>query len=537
MSKTIEKIVRRCDQIYDDNSNWRNYQEEINTYVIPRKAWVNTMKQRGERLKMNFVFDSTAIRALKIMAAGFHSNLTNPSTKWFNLRTRKVALMENKEAQLWFKEVEDIIFSTLNSSNFDTTIQEMYLSVGSAGTSAILTQRDAIEKVRFTEIPVGQLAFEEDASGRVNAMYRKFPMTSEQAYDKWGEGAGSVVLQNIKDEKPGEKVNFIHYVGPRDRYDPGKIDNLNMPWESVWLEVSKKEKIAESGYKEFPYAVARFYKDSIDPMGYSPSMDVLPDIKLASASVKTMLRAAMKQADPALIAPSKGFVLPLNSNPGAMNYRDEGTNAEDLSEMPHSGNLPITLEVVQMIQKNIESAFFVPLFQALSNITKTMTIPEIQRRIAENMVLLGPTVGRFTQDVLDNVILRVFSILMDDGDLPEPPEVLQDQELDIVYISPLAKAQRETEIYSIQAFLGDVAAVAQYKPQALDLIDEDEIVKSLALIRSVNPQILVSDDAVEQFRAARAEAEAAQAQMNTIEQGAGITEVASKADKNMQEGV
>ncbi len=167
-------------------------------------------------------------------------------------------------------------------------------------------------------------------------------------------------------------------------------------------------------------------------MGYSPSMDVLADIKLVSAQVKTMLRASMKQADPALIAPSKGFILPLNSNPGAMNYRDQGTTVDDLKEMPHGGNIPITLEVIQMVQKSIEAAYFVPLFQALSNVTKTMTIPEIQRRISENMVLLGPTVGRFTQDVLDNIILRVFSILLEDNDLPEIPEAIQGQELDIV---------------------------------------------------------------------------------------------------------
>ncbi len=237
--KKIENLIKRCEDINSENANWKAYQEEINSYVIPRKAWVNTMKQRGERLKFNFLFDSTAIRSLKIMAAGFHSNLTNPSTKWFNLRTRTLALMDSKEVQIWFKEVEDIIFSTLNSSNFDTTIQEMYLSVGSCGTSAILTQRDPAEKVRFTEIPIGQLAFEEDANGRVNKMYRTFPLTAEQAYERWGDKAGEVVLKN-KDEKPGMKINFLHYVGPRYAYNPGKIDNINMPYMSVWCEISKK---------------------------------------------------------------------------------------------------------------------------------------------------------------------------------------------------------------------------------------------------------------------------------------------------------
>jgi len=534
MAGIIEKIIRRSKQINDDNANWRNYQEELNSYVIPRKAWVNTMKQTGARLKFNFLFDSTAIRALKIMAAGFHSNLTNPSTKWFNLRTRNLGVMDDRAVQVWFKEVEDIIFATLSSSNFDTTMQEFYLSVGSAGTSAILTQRDPIEKVRFKEIPVGQLAFSEDANGRVNTMYRTFPMTAEQAYDKWGEKAGAAVKE-LYEDKPGEKVTFLHYVGPRDKYNPGKIDNLNMPYMSLWIEISKKERIAESGYMDFPYAVGRFYKDSTDPMGYSPSMDVLADIKLVNAQTKTMLRASMKQADPALILPDRGFILPLNANPGATNYRKEGTSSDDISEMPSGGAIPITMEVIQMVQGNIEKAFFVPLFQALSNVTKQMTIPEIQRRISENMVLLGPTVGRFTQDVLDPIVLRTFGILLEDGALPEVPEAIQDEELDIVYISPLAKAQRETEVYTIESFLGDVAAIAQYKPAALDIVNEDKIVKIIARVRGINPELLNSDENVEEIRKARAEAEAIQMQMARMKDGVEIAKTVSEAESNMKE--
>jgi len=534
MTKKAEKLIKQCDQINSDNANWKNYQEEVNSYVVPRKAWVNTPKTKGEKLKFNFLFDSTAIRSLKIMAAGFHSNLTNPSTKWFNLRTRDLALMKNSAVQVWFKEVEDILFATLSSSNFDTTMQEFYISVGSCGTSAIYIQRDPQEKVRFSEIPVGQLAFSEDANGRVNRMYRSFPLTAQQAFDRWGNKAGKAVMDRLED-KPNEMLDFLHYVGPRYQRNPNKIDNLNMEYESIWIEKSEKHIIDESGYKEFPYSVGRFYKDSSDPMGYAPSMDVLADIKLVNIQVKTMLRAAMKQADPALIVPDKGYILPLNSNPNAVNYRREGTSSDGITQMPAGGNIPITMEVIQMVQKGIEQAFFVPLFQSLSNVTKQMTIPEVQRRIAENMVLLGPTVGRFTQDVLDTLLMRVFSILFEDGELPPPPEAIQDQDLDIVYISPLAKAQRETEVYSIQSFLGDVAAIAQYKPSALDLIKEDTIVRELSKIRGINPELLNSDDDVAQVRQIRQEQQAIQQKMEAMKQGADVLKTGSEAAQNMKE--
>jgi len=528
----IEKIIKQRDDVVSLNSNWRNYQEEVNKYVIPRKGWVNTMKQRGERLKFGFLYDSTAIRALKIMAAGFHSNLTNPATKWFNLRTRNIDLMEFTDVQIWFKKVEDIIFGILNSSNFDTTMQEFYLSVGSAGTSAILMQKDPKDTVRFTQVPVGQLAFNEDSTGRVNRMYRTFPLTAQQAFEKWGTDAGEAVTSTYE-KKPNDKLEFIHYVGPRDKYDNTKEDDINMPFESVWIETSKKHKIKESGYKNFPYAVGRFYKEGSDPMGYSPAMDVFCDIKLVSAQKKTMLRASMKQADPAYILPDKGFILPLNANPGATNYRKQGTSADDIRELPSSGNIPITVDVIKMVQDEIKEAFFVPLFQALSNITKQMTIPEIQRRIAENMVLLGPTVGRFTQEVLDNVLLWVFDVAYEDGLIPDPPEAIAGSELDIVYLGPLAKAQRESEVSSIDSFLMEVGGIANVKPEVLDLINEDKIVRSIAKIRGISPEMLNDDDTVKVIRQIRLEAQQAERKMIAMQQGADIVKTGSEVDRNL----
>jgi len=127
--------------------------------------------------------------------------------------------------------------------------------------------------------------------------------------------------------------------------------------------------------------------------------------------------------------------------------------------------------------------------------------------------------------------------LFEDGELPPPPEAIQDQDLDIVYISPLAKAQRETEVYSIQSFLGDVAAIAQSKPSALDLIKEDKIVRELSLIRGINPELLNSDEDVAQVRQIRQEQQAIQQKMEAMKQGADVLKTGSEASKNMKEEV
>ena len=518
----------------DINAPWKTFFQELAEWNLPRKAYITRTKSKGQKADASKLYDSTSIRSLKIMAAGFHSNLTNPSSKWFTLRTRNLDVMTEKDAQLWFKEVEDIIFGALASSNFDTTMQEFYLNSGCFGTAVVLTLEDPIEKVRFTEIPIGQVVFEEDAYGRVNRVYRTFPLTAQQAFDLWGSQAGEAVT-NIYKKKPNEQLKFLHYVGPRDERDPGKEDSINMAYKSVWIETSKKHLIGEGGFLSNPYAVGRFYKDTQDVFGYSPAMDVLPDIKLVNAMVKTLLRSAMKQSDPALSVPRRGFIAPLNANPGKINYRDEKTPNDAIAAFPTGSNSNLTLEVIQETQKNIEKAFFVPLFQAISNITKQMTIPEVQRRVSENMVLLGPVVGRHTQEVLDPIIMRVFDILYAAGEIPVPPISVQGQDMDIVYISALAKAQRESEVFSLQAFMQDVGMVATAIPTVIDKLDGDFAVDEIAKIRGISPKLIKDDNAVAKVRKARAEVAAEQAQAAQQAQGAETAKTLSETKKNMEE--
>lgn len=530
----IEKLCRRAQELTDSNATWQSYFQDLATYVLPRKAWITSVKAKGDRLKLDQVYDSTAVRALKIMAAGFHSNLTNPSSKWFNLRTRDLKIMDDKDAQLWFRDVEDEIFGTLASSNFDTTMQEFYLNSGCFGTGTVLTLEDVEERVRFTEIPIEQVSFEEDSYGRVNRVYRTFPLTAQQAFDLWGDNAGEAVKEIIKN-KPSEQIKFLHYVGPRDERDASKQDSVNMPYRSLWIELSKKHLISEGGFVNNPYAVGRFYKDTADVFGFSPAMDVFPDIKLVQAQQKTLLRAAQKSADPALIAPRKGFIAPLNANSGQINYYDKKNPDDKIEAFPNGGNFQMTLEIIKETQMNIEKAFFVPLFQAISNITKQMTIPEVQRRISENMVLLGPVVGRFTQEMLDPIILRVFDILFRGGFLPMPPPSIQGQDMDVVYISPLARAQKESEIYSLQAFMQDVGLVAQAKPEVIDMVNGDKMINEISIIRGISPELIKSDADVAEIRKQRAEAQAQAMQQQQIQQGVEMVKTGSEAKKNLSE--
>ena len=144
------------------------------------------------------------------------------------------------------------------------------------------------------------------------------------------------------------------------------------------------------------------------------------------------------------------------------------------------------------------------------------TATEFHVRLQYLRQLLGPVFGRLNSEWLQVLVLRCFGIAFRNGWL-ELPESLSNRAYNIKYISPLAQAQRESEIAALERFVTQVGAVAQISPEVIDNIDRDELVRQLADKLNVL-NILKSPQEVEKIRQERAEAEEAQRQQNMQDQ-------------------
>ena len=510
-----------------------SYYQDLADVMLPRKSWILAPKWHGERLDFNFLYDSTAIRSLKIMSAGFHSNMTNPTTKWFALQAIGVGskqLNDNRDVQQYFYDSTDVILDMMRASNFDTAMQEFYVDFGCFGIGDICTLEDFKKPIRFDTIPVEQIMIEEDAYGLVCGVYRTFKLTAIQAYMWWGANAGKNVLDRVLDDKKMyDEMEFMWYVGPRERRDFSKIDNKNMPYQSLWIEKKGEHLIEESGFTEMPHHVGRFWKEANDPRGTSPGMDVLCDVRLKNAMKRTTLRAAMKNADPAVILPNKGFILPLNQNPGAVNYRDSKVDKDAVQAWPSGGgNFQITELEINETKAAIEEGFYVPLFKALSQIDKQMTVPEVQRRILENMVLLGPVVGRCQHEVLDPMITRLYYEAGRKKLLPKLPEILRGREFGPTYLSPLSKAQKASAVGDITNFWQITMAMAQGDPNVIDCVERDKMLQGIGKLMGIEPQYMAEEQKIKEIRAKKQELAALQMKLQAGQQAADISETASK---------
>ena len=539
--KRAEQIVKTLDKLVADRANYDGLWQDISKYVNPRKAFVTRTQTEGQKLDSD-VYDSTAIYANTIMAAGIDSLLTNSAQQWFQLKM--LYDTGDKDITVWLQQVQKIVYDTLNNSNFSQEAHECYLDIGPFGMFCLAEEEDAVSGVRFSSRPPKEIYIEEDAKGNVIAVYRKFQYTVRQAYETWGENSGKEIREAYEKGSYTTKKDFIHYVGPREKYDPSKRDKPNMPFESIYLNAQSKEILEEGGYRQLPYFIPRFNRTSGNIYGSGPGHLVYAEISMVNRMYLTLIRSAEKMCDPPIMFPHKEYLQPIKYYPGAINYKTGGTPQDRIEFLNSNGNLPINLEIVEKTREIIKAAFSVNLFMMMQeNQGGRKTATEVIQLNAEKLMILSPMIGQMMSEYLNPLIERTIDILASTGRLPEPPEsylALKAKnpraiEHKIIYTSPLAKSQRLEDLKTSTTFMAIAGEMAQFAPDVLDNINTDEVIKEVADIQNIPAKTLRSKDEVTKIREMRMKQQQQMQQMQMMQMGAQAAQAGAQAGKTTKE--
>jgi hypothetical protein len=146
-----------------------------------------------------------------------------------------------------------------------------------------------------------------------------------------------------------------------------------------------------------------------------------------------------------------------------------------------------------------------------------MTATEVVQRNEEKMRLLGPVLGRLQSELLRPLIDRTFAILLRKKIFRQAPQFLAGQDIQIEYVSPLAKAQRSSELQSIMRAIEIFGSLAQISP-VFDHINIDNLVTHLADIVGVPAKVLNSKSEVNAIRQKKQQEMMQQQQMQQMQQ-------------------
>ena len=516
-----KQLLKELDTLKGERSKLDRTFEQIAEHVCPSYLGFIGHKDDGDK-KTNRIFDSTASLGLSRFGSSIESLVTPRTSTWHSLQPIDPELEDDQEIKTYLDEVTKIMFRVRYGakSNFAQQAHELYLSLGAFGTGCMFVDDGGLDQdtpILYRHIPLHELHIKEDFQGMVDCVYRSFQLTARQAAQQFGLEGLPEKIQRAYETQPHQKFDFVHHVRPNVTMDEERLDAQGMPIKSYYISVEGAMIIQEGGYSTMPYMVPR-YEVVGGPYGRSPSMTILPDILTVNEISKTLLRVGQRMAEPPLLLQEDGSLDGFDLSAGALNYGGiDDIGRQLVQPLQINGNLPVGLELLQDRRKAINEAYLVNLFQILvDSPQKTATEAMILQQ--EKGALLAPMAGRVSQEFLGVLIDRELDLLSKNGLLPPMPEALIGAGglVKASFESPALKAQQADEGVGIMRTLEASATIAQFEPNIVQIINAQEAIRRLAEVNGAPPDILKSNDELEQ----EAEAKAQQEQMQQVLQSA-----------------
>jgi len=524
-AKKLRKLHSQMKSTFDNQVGSKL--REVRDYILPELGcFEGESRQDGTGDKRaQKVIMSTAQLANRTLATGFMSGLTPPAQKWFRWLPSDSSKTELSGVSKWFSDVERTMYQVLAQSNFYDVMGAAYTELGPFGLFDVLMSEDDEDVVRFTHFPIGSFYWSLNSRGRVDTVCWSVNFTARQIKEKYGENKMSSKCKSLYEKNSNEIVTCYHFVMPRKDYNIDAVDNKNLPFASYVIESSAPDDegfLEESGYEEFPHLCAHWFQYGQDV--YSPTcpgIDTIPDILQLQQQAKAMIKGAHLTLFPPMKVPS-GYSGRLNLMPSAQNQVDVSDPASygPLYQINPAVFGPIKQWTDEVVVPTIEAHFFKDIFRMFTGENRSgVTATEIIERRQEKMLEMGPVVQRLQNTVLDPLLSRLFSILFRKNLLPEPPEAIQGDVLNIEYLSLLAQAQKSADRNSIMGIVEFAGSVANVYPEIMDKLDLDQAVDEMAQNLGTPSGVVASDDQVAMVREQRLKAQQAMQQMQTMQAG------------------
>ncbi len=502
-----QELKREFEALKAIRYNWESYWSDIAYRVLPHQnVFLRSMLgvYQAER-RTEYIFDSTAPKALEDCAAVVESMLFPRTQKWHKLAPANPALAEVKAVQTYLEDVTDVLFSARYSpkANFASQAHENALGLTAFGTGSLFVDEKPGEHLRYKAIPLQDLYFAENHVGIIDRVFRTFLFSPIQAAEEWGaDNLPNQVAAALKNESQRHRqFEWLHVVRPRKAPEYGRKDAKGMPLESFYLCLSDLKIMEESGYRTMPYGTSRWVVGPREIYGRSPFFTELADIKMLMEMSRTFLNAQQMQVQPPIMTVDNDLK-PFNLRPGAINYGYVADDGKPLAVPFMTGaNMEDAENERTYRRKAIRDAAMGSIFEMLTE-NPQMTATQALLIAQERGILITPIMGRQQSEFLGVVVNRELDLLAAAGQLPAmPDELIADGGIiKVEYTSPLNLLQRAQDGVGILNTFQQLAPLAEAGIQGVyDIFDPQATARELAEINGVPADLLRSPEAMAQL--------------------------------------
>ena len=476
------------------------------------------------------LLDSEPITYLDTTVAGLYGGLINPASRWFDLTIdktkRRNRMLDMYTVNTGLEQAREFLYYLFARSNFYSAMRSVLSEWVRYGVGCMLVEERDWDFIFFNPLTIGEYYLGINEKGEYDKLARKLSFTADQMIDRFGEeNVPTRVIDTYNSGNFETRFEVFHLICPNTNNGlvPSRFKFVDLYWTA---DNDKGVFLRASGFVSNPIVVFSWERKNlrtIYPMGIGEK--ILGDVKELQYTVKCLNVNKSYLANPALALHTSLGRKPVL--PGARYYTDQEPSKVAAEIFRVNSHIVELEDSRTRLLDKIRKMSYAELMLLFAQQNKgSMTAREVTAIVNEQMTLLAPVYLQ-AKEGLNALFKRVIDICIRRGAFPET-NGFNPREIGVEFMSSIAKAQRMSELGSLQDLLMYISSLAQVKPGALDYINEDAIVKDIA-DRLGNSSKINSDDRVAGLRQAQAQAQQEQQRIANMREQMKIAKDASKA--------
>lgn len=442
-------------------------------------------------------------------------------------------LMKSVRVQQWVEEKELLLFRLRHDpeSGFIGAVHESAMSLYAFAAQSMWVDR------RYSPVTgqplglsyeaefIGELFVEWDASGNVMRVHRRFALTAQQARRKFGAATPAAVNKALDghNKQPDQQFQFVHVIEPNTAFDPGRIDARGKPWEAAYyVEGSDDEVFLRGGYRTMPRIVSTFTRGLRDSWGFSPTMRVLPQIRLEQEITRDRVFGAELRLLPPLLSTDDeldGAIIEMRGLGITYGGLDDRGNPLLRTFLDAADSMDAE-KLVMEARAAIDKAFGRDLLQINREMKTHISATRIQEELAEKGVLLAP-LARQEAAWLAPMTVRELDLMADMGLFDDMPgEVAEyfasEGAFGWKYDNQLTRMMQAQDSAAFLSLAEQVAGLAQFDNTVIDDFRREYPMDKVMRVLGTNAGVPASMKATDEEKAAFDQQKAAAAQQQQL---------------------
>ena len=494
--------------------------EEIARWMYPSRRGMT--RGTPPRDRMRGIHTSEPLSALRTHANELYNITTNPAVKWAMGRPKNVALRDDPEARRYAEFIvgERLLPSfDAGMSSYYGNARSFFRDYAAFGNGVMYDELDA-KRPFITDytVPLGEIVIATDPDGRVVEAIRHYRLTAPQAMKLFPAPLLPAGLRRAYDRGLPDRFTFYHSVRER-----AESETRGHPFVSVFVAEDERRVVRQGGYYTMPYGHAAYDTDPGDIWGRGPGFIALPSARLLNHIEAAILTAGQRAANPTLLAANeRAFKRGVRTAPGDILYGGLNGGRAQVAPLQLGGAIGLTLDMARQRSEEMDIAFNTvsTRLAARTGITPQEALERQQERLQSQ----GPNLGTLQSRFIGPKLARRFDMLSRAGQMPDPPPGFEGEEIEILYTSSTAQAQKASEGIAVMNLAQSIGQIEQLKPGggAKERLSVDDALDVLQGAYGAPARTLVAPEVAEAMRAQEAE-QVAQAQgLAQAGQAAGI---------------